>query len=265
MKKILAVLVTFLCICQANAQAGISVSPGRMYFKMGTGASSSQFISVTNPTEKDLEIGVSFSDWQYEPSGNNVITEPGTLPTSCVDWIQILPASYFVLKPGETKQVEVLFKVPADADTSVPVHTAMVFFTQLNPGQSTDQRGAAIQVTVRMGVKVYHSFLQEAQPAMDFVDFTTATNEEKQKVLELKVENQGQTWADGKIKWELFNNSTGKKSTLPDSEFYSLPKDIRVFTQLIPAGLEKGNYTVSAILTYGENDVIKIAELDLSI
>ena len=265
MKKFLLALAGILLVNLAHAQAGISVTPGRLYYKLSTGTSGTQSLNVTNPTEKELEVGVSFSDWEYESSGNNKIVEAGSLPTSCSDWIQVLPASYFLLKPGETKEVQILLNVPQGADTTVPVHTAMIFFTQLNPGKATDQRGAAIQVTVRMGVKVYHSFTQSAEVALDFTDFTSYTDPNNDKVIEVSIENQGKLWAEGKLKWELFNNSTGKKSTLREIEIYTLPKDLRVVKQLLPKDLEKGDYTISAILTYGETDVIKIAELEFSL
>lgn len=265
MKKFLLVFFTVITTMVMQAQAGISVSPGRLYYKLASGASGKQTVNVTNPTEKELEVGVSFSDWEYDPSGSNKIAETKTLATSCTDWIQILPSSYFVVQPGETKQVEVVFNVRANADTKIPVHTGMIFFTQLNPGKAKDQNGAAIQVTVRMGVKVYHSFVQQSTPLLEIIDFTSSADEANNKIVELKLENPGTTWADGKVKWELFNNSNGKKTTLRDTEFYTLPKDIRVIKQILPNDLSKGNYTLSAIVTYGENDVIKIAELEFSL
>jgi hypothetical protein len=265
MKKILFAIVLFIFISEVNAQAGISVSPGRLYYKLAEGGSGSQRVSLTNPTDREVEVGVSFSDWGYEPSGINLITDANTLPTSCVNWIQISPASYFVLKPYETKDVEVLFKVPPTADTNVPVHTAMIFFTQLNPGKTTGENGAAIQVTVRMGVKVYHSFQQKTDSALEIDDFGSFADESGNKFIELKVANQGKIWADGKVKWELFNNTNGKKSSLSETDFYTLPNDIRVIQQALPGNLEKGNYTISAIVTYGESDTIKIAELEFTL
>lgn len=265
MKSLILSIAVFFIVNKLQAQAGISVSPGRLYYKAGIGATNSQFISLTNPTDRELEVGVSFSDWEYEPSGNNKIAESGTLKTSCVDWIQVLPASYFLLKPGETKEVEVRMKVPANADTNVPVHTAMIFFTQLNPGKASDQNGAAIQVTVRMGVKIYHSFFQKNETKLEFADFTSYSDEQNNKFLELHIENIGNVWTDGKIKWELFNNNTGNKTIIKESDFYTLPKDVRVIKQQLPSTLQKGQYTVSAILTYGENDIIKIAELEFNL
>ncbi|QEE49450.1 hypothetical protein FUA48_07595 [Flavobacterium alkalisoli] len=266
MKNFLLVIVLFfISVNTAFSQAGISVTPGRLYYRTGKGNSVSQFVKITNPTEKELEIGASFSDWEYEESGKNQILDANTLKTSCSDWIQILPSSFLVIKPGETKQVEIILKVPQDANAEIPVHTSMIFFTQLNPGKTTDKNGASIQVTVRMGVKIYHSFQQENESIIEFVDFLSYADDDNNKVLELKIENQSKIWADGTIKWELFNNSTGKKTILKESEFYTLPGNIRSLKQVLPTDLPKGDYTVSAILTYGEKDVIKIAELEFSL
>lgn len=219
MKKLILTLVLTLSILMAWPQAGISVSPGRLYYKLGLGNSAAQFIDIANPNDKELEVGVSFNDWNYETSGTNHIVESNSLPTSCVDWIQVLPSSHFVLKPGETKRVEVLLKVPPKADMAIPVHNAMIFFTQLNPGKVTSQSGATIQVTVRMGVKVYHSFVQTATPIIEIVDLKNFLDDQKNKRVSLKIANNGAIWADGKVKWELFNNTTGEKSTLTESEF----------------------------------------------
>lgn len=265
MKKFFLAIMLFLSANTVFAQAGISLTPGRLYYKFGKGASGSQFIKITNPTNKELEIGASFSDWSYEEDGKNQILDANTISTSCSNWIQILPSSYFIIKPGETKEIEIILKVPQNADESIPVHNSMIFFTQLNPGKTTDKNGASIQVTVRMGVKIYHTFNKESEALIDFVDFLSYADEQGNKILELKVENQSKIWADGTVKWELFNNSTGKKTVLKESEFYTLPGNIRSLKQILPEDLPKGDYTVSAILTYGEKDVIKIAELEFSL
>ena len=221
MKQLFLTLFLILSIPATWSQAGISVTPGRLYYKLGLGESSSQVIKLMNPNDKELEIGVSFSDWNYENSGANHILESNSLPNSCVNWIQVLPSSYFVIQPGETKEIEILFKVPTDADTDIPVHNAMVFFTQLNPGQAKDESGAAIQVTVRMGVKIYHSFSQKTEPVIEIADFKNYIDTDKAKFVKLQIANNSTIWADGKVKWELFNNNTGKKSHLNETDFFT--------------------------------------------
>ncbi len=265
MKQLFLTLFLILITPFTWSQAGISVTPGRLYYKLGIGESSSQIIKLMNPNETELEIGVSFSDWNYENSGANHILESNSLPNSCVNWIQVLPSSYFVIQPGETKEVEILFKVPNDANTELPVHNAMVFFTQLNPGHAKDESGAAIQITVRMGVKIYHSFVQNTEPLIEIADFKNCTDEDKNRFVKLQIKNTSAIWTDGKIKWELFNNDTGKKSSCNETDFFTLPNDLRELNFLLPKDLKKGKYTISAQLSYGETDVIKVAELELEL
>jgi P pilus assembly chaperone PapD len=265
MKKIFFLTVLLLCFSiDINAQAGIAVTPGRVYFKLLPGAENTHQIKVTNPTDRELEVGVSFSDWNYNNEGGNNIQAAGTLDNSCSDWIQVLPETYFILEPRETRDVEVYMNVPANADTEMPVRTSMIFFTQLNPGQPGAGRGPGIQVTVRMGVKIYHTFEQQSINELDIEDFKQYTNDKEDDILELHVRNTGKIWTNGVVNWELFNQDTGKKTKLNEKEFYTLPNDLRHVTQELPEGLEPGNYTATAIVTYGESDIINIAEKDFT-
>ncbi|MDR6300480.1 fimbrial biogenesis chaperone [Mesonia maritima] len=267
MKKAIGLLVLLLFSVTSTvfAQAGIAVTPGRVYYNLDQGAEGSQVIKVTNPTNTELEIGVSFSDWNYLPSGSNNIKEAGTLENSCTDWLQILPDTYFVLEAGETKNVEVAMKVPADVDKTLPVRTSMIFFTQLNPGKAQDQEGASIQVTVRMGVKIYHSFNTQSSSELEIVDFKNYKDEQENKIVQINVKNSGDIWTSGTVEWEIFNKNTGKTQTLAKKEFHTLPNDLREIKQILPEDLKSGDYTISAILTYGDSDTINIAELDFSL
>lgn len=261
----LFIFLSFNFSTYCYAQTGIAVSPGRVFFHEPPGGNDTQYIKLTNPTNKELEIGVSFSDWNYDKNGTNQLMEAGSLDISCTDWIQVQPGTYFVLEPRETKNVEVLFNVPEDPDTSIPVRTGMLFFTQLNPGQARDQTGASIQVTVRMGVKIYHSFREKSSSDLEITGFKNYLGEKNEKIMELTVENTGELWTNGKVKWELFHKNTGHKISLKESSFHTLPGDKRFIKQVLPKDLRKGNYTLSAIVTYGEKDVLKIAELDFTL
>lgn len=267
MRKCLFLPLLLLLILSSDlfGQAGISVSPGRVYFHEAPGGDDTQVIQVTNPTNRELEVGISFSDWNYSRDGSNQLADAGSLDISCTDWIQVPSGTYFVLQPKETKQVEVAFDVPEDVNTSIPARTGMLFFTQLNPGQSTDASGAAIQVTVRMGVKIYHAFTDNPRNKLEITGLRNLLNSQNERMVELEVKNTGDIWSKGSVKWEVFNEQTGKKINLNEKIFHTLPGDIRSIRQVLPEDMKSGNYTVSAIVTYGENDVIKIAELDFSL
>jgi hypothetical protein len=245
-----------------SAQSGISVSPSRLYYNnTGTGAKTQKVI-ISNPNDKPLQVGVSVSDWAYDSLGNNRIVDAGKLPNSCAGAVKVLEGSFFTLKPHEEKQLTVQFSSAALKKSAIdPYHTAMLFFTQLNPGASNATNGAAIKVTVRMGVKIYHTANPDEKPLLEITNLKDKATAEGGKTLHLSLVNNGKIWADGQCKWEMLNTATGTKTSLPETPFYTLPGDKRILKKELPASLPKGKYTATAIVTYGKDKEIKVAEL----
>lgn len=251
------------------AQAGMTVSPGKLYFKLSPGGSATQKIVVSNPNSRELEIGVSMNDWNYDTLGNNQTFDAGTLKNSGASWVQVMPGSYFTLQPNEKRELDIIFTVPNDANTSIPVHTAMLFLTQLNPGDGRAADGTSIKVSVRMGVKIYHTFSQAEERGLEVTNFTDVLPPKEDKTgaggfLELNLENTGKMWLEGKVKWEILNTQTGSKFKLEDQEIFSLPGDTRIVRQALPANIAKGKYTATAIINYGNKDELKLVELEFA-
>ncbi len=262
----ICIAASFLFSCIAtdlNAQAGVSISPSRLYYNGSPNGLKAQKIIVTNPSDKPLELGVSIADWNYDSLGNNVLYDAGKLPISCANALKILPGSFFTLKPNEQKELSVQFNNAIKRNANATVQTAMIYITQLNAGQATKTNGASIKVTVRVGVKVYFTNNPDEATALDVINFKDAsTSSANEKELELTIQNSGKIWGDGKVKWELLNTSTGNKTYLDEFEFYSLPGDKRIIRTKLPSNLAKGKYTATSIVTYGKNKDIKVAELE---
>jgi hypothetical protein len=265
-------LVLFFTSQLVLAQAaGLTSSPARLYYRLPIGATGSQKVQVSNPNSKVLEVGVSLGDWEYDRLGNNRLLDPETLKNSCAGWIKVLPGSYFTLMPNENKELTINLTVPPSVDKTIPVHTAMIYLSQLNPGNMTTGTGAALKVSVRMGVKVYHSFTLEDERSIEVVDFmdkketvkSTSNGKSMQlSLLEINLENTGKIWLEGTITWELINVGTGEKIKIKDQDFYSLPGDKRTIRKELPDDLKKGKYSATAIINYGSKDELKVIELE---
>lgn len=242
------------------AQTGISVSPPRTYFTLGPGKSETKKILISNPSKSQaLELSVSFNDWEYDSLGNNVIVDAGKLATSCAEWIDILPQSFFSIAPGASHEIDVRIRVPENLSDSVPVHTAMIFITQINPSDGVNEQGANIKIAVRSGVKIYHRNSVKRDPNIDVQNF--AYNKANPNQLKFSYANIGNVWTDGTISCELLNQETGKKIKLNDVVFYSMPGDKRnVFLEL-PEGLSPAKYIATAIVDYEYAASVKMAEL----
>lgn len=268
MKKLICLFLAFTLTAfhhELLAQAGMTVSPGKLYFKLSPGATATQKIVVSNPNNKELEIGVSMNDWDYDTLGNNQTYDAGTLKNSGSSWVQVMPGSYFTLQPNEKRELDIIFTVPTNANTSIPVHTAMLFLTQLNPGDARAEDGTSIKVSVRMGVKIYHAFSQVEEKDIEVVNFTDilpAKGDKNGGFLELYFQNTGKIWLEGKVKWEVLNTQTGNKTKLDDQDIFSLPGDKRIMRQVLPASITKGKYIATAIINYGNKDELKLVELE---
>ncbi|MDQ0477956.1 molecular chaperone [Chryseobacterium sp. MDT2-18] len=251
--------VLLLCSAFLKAQTGLEVTPPRNYFGSAAGESSTKKIIVTNSSKTSpLTLTVSFSDWQYDDNGNNIMANPGTLPNSCSNWISVQPQSYFSLGPGESKEIEVTVTPPSPRTDTLNVHTAMLYITQTNPIDSYNEHGALIKVSLRNGVKIYHRYNNPSHSNVEFTDFKF---DKKSNKLELSLDNKGNIWTDGPIATELINQSDGKKYQLEDQIIYTLPGDQRSVPIPLPKDLKPGKYIATSTFSYGDDDMIKMAEL----
>ena len=261
-----AFLLASVSTIQVSAQSGISVSPSRLYYNNTAAGAKTQKVIISNPTDKPLQVGVSVSDWAYDSVGNNRIVDAGKLPNSAAAAVKVLEGAFFTLKPHEEKKLTVQFSSSSIKKTATePYHTSMLFFTQLNPGAAATTNGAAIKVTVRMGVKIYHINNPEETPILMITNLKDRSGADGGKTLILSMANSGKIWADGQCKWELLNSATGVKTSLSESPFYTLPGDSRKLKKELPANLPKGKYTATAIVTYGKDKEIKVAELEFAL
>jgi P pilus assembly chaperone PapD len=263
MNKLLLLFCFF--IFQVQAQTGISVSPPRVYFESNSGSSSSstQKVTVTNVSQKNsLDLAVSLGDWEYDEKGDNIMYPANTLKNSCANWISVKNSdNYFTLAPGERKELEVTvtpIKTPTDTLSS---HTAILYVSQMNPVDDLDSKGANIKVSIRSGIKIFHTFSNSLTKKVEIEDlkFDQSTNN-----LNLKFNNQSAIWVDGKISTEIINVKTGKKIKVDDVIFYTLPGNLRKLSIPITEAFEKGSYTASVIIDYGDSSQLEMAELNFN-
>lgn len=261
MKKVLILIYFLFFRILLFSQTGISVSPPRIYFETTNGQSATQKVIVTNVSSDNvLDLSLSLGDWEYDRNGENMIYEAETLLNSAASWITVKKEdTYFSLKPGEKKEIEISLTAPNTNNDTLDVHTAMFYVTQMNPIDDLDQKGATIKVSVRSGIKIFHRFIETTHRK---IEIQNVLYKKDQKQLLLIFENTGNIWSDGKIFIDLLNTKTGKKETLNTTVFYSMPGNIRDIYFDLPKNLEANTkYTATLIIDYGDENTIEMAEL----
>jgi hypothetical protein len=246
------------------SQTGISVSPPRTYFTVNPGGSETKKILINNPSSTNtLELSVSLNDWEYDQMGTNVILDAGQSETSSASWINILPQSFFSLAPNASYELGVQLNVPENADSSVPVHTSMLYITQINPTDGINEQGANIKIAVRSGVKIYHRYDVVKDANIEIENFAY-NKKEQPNHLKLSFTNEGNIWTDGTVNCELLNQDTGAKVKLADVVFYTMPGNKRDLFLQLPEGLAPAKYIATAIVDYEGAASVKLAELSFN-
>jgi P pilus assembly chaperone PapD len=245
------------------AQTGVSVSPPRLYFESGLGNSNTQTVTVTNVSAKNsLDLAVSLGDWEYSEKGENMMAAAGTLPNSCAGWVSVKKEdNYFTLAPGERKDIDVTITVPNSLSDQLLAHTAVLYVSQMNPVDDVDSKGSSIKVSIRSGIKIFHKLPSAKNKKMEISNLTYVKSK---STLELTFSNLGDVWEDGKILTDLVNIQNGKKTSLPSIIFYTMPGNKREVSIPLPAGLEKGKYTASVLIDYGDRDNLELGELNFA-
>ncbi len=258
-------ILLLLVISQVTlAQTGLTVSPPRLYFESSKGQSTNQKVTITNVSSSNtLDLAVSLGDWQYDTSGENITLEPNTLNSSCASWVTVKKEdSYFSLKPGEKKELEVILTNPLKAKDTLSVHSAILYVSQMNPIDDVDPNGAKVKVSVRSGVKIYHKQMGNSQRK---IEIQNAVYQNDKKLFLLQIENKGNIWGDGKVFVDILDQSTGKKTSLPATIFYTMPGNKRDIFFSIPESLTKAKkYLATFLIDYGDENTIEMAELQFT-
>lgn len=265
MKKLFFILLhALVCMfCHLYAQTGVSVSPPRVYFESGLGNSSTQKVTVTNVSSRSsLDLAVSVGDWEYNEKGENIMSAANTLPASCAGWVSVKKEdNYFTLAPGQSKDIDVTLTVPGTLSDKLFTHTAVLYVSQMNPVDDVDSKGANIKVSIRSGIKIFHKLPAAKNKKLEIRNLAYGKSG---RTLDLSFDNLGDVWADGKISTDLVNTRTGKKTALDNIVFYTMPGNKREISIPLPGGLEKGKYTASVIIDYGDRDNLELGELNFT-
>lgn len=261
-KQAIFFLSVFLFPVYLFSQVGISVSPPRVYYTLNPGETGSQKVLVSNVSrEHPLNLSLTLGDWEYDNYGNNLMFAPDTLDNSCAGWLSLPGGMYMTLEPGENREVDLTMAVPAELDRDANVQTAMLFITQMNPVDGVDTQGAAIKINVRQGIKIYR---KGGTPEIRKVEIENLAYDKETNSLALFFSNGGNIWINGRVSTSLFNQTTGKESNVEAIDFYTMPGDRRIMQILFPHELEKGRYTATVMLDYGDRTTIEAAELQFS-
>lgn len=264
MKYIMMTVFVLLCT-RIQAQMGIAASPMQLSFDAQPGSTQTLPLTLNNPSGNQITVTATLADWYRDSTGSIVYTKTTAALNSCTDWLKIFPGTEFVLKPGESKPVTVMITVPPNAAQRCT--NSMLLFTQLDKQPIPQKNGVVINLAVRVGIQIYHVPPGLNRKEIDIVQFTDTLFQENNivsKQLFLRLKNSGQLSTEGKASIELTHLGTGHKTSLPAISFFTLPGAVRQIKVPLTGSLPPGRYSAVALVDYGEDQELRIGELEFT-
>jgi hypothetical protein len=251
---------------------GIQVSPVKLFFNLNPNESKTQLVGVTNQSDKSKLFEVSLSDWYRDSLGDKIYASPGSLPSSCSEWISIRP-SVLELKANEKKDIEVQMNRPASGNSDFnKAKSSMLFIKEIKEKESIQDPKIRMEsrmiIEYRLGVHIYQSPLNNTLTNVDIDQLKFLSSEKNPKDwgdIILKLNNNGSQISESVIKIILTNNINGDEVQLGPANISMMPETKRIVKINIPRSVPSGNYSVVTIVDSGVEYELKIAELEINL
>lgn len=243
----------------------LEVSPGTLSFSTNPGSSQTQQISLRNKGNTEQSYIFNLSDWLTDESGEVKYFSPGTTPRSCADWITVSPA-LVTLQPNESATINVTMLVPNDdPSTKWAVLFIQSAVEQTGPKAVDKDIALGVQLALRIAVTIYQSPTSNTLYKGSIEGLTEVINEDNTRTYSSRVFNLGDKVLNCKVYFTISNLETAEEFTSTPLEFSLLPETNKPVKYTLDQALEKGNYSVAAILDYGYGNELEGVQLDIEV
>jgi len=254
MRKIALILaLAYLVYGPASvlAQTAVAIDPPAAIYKAEPGQEITASILVANPGSQAARVRVSLGDWMYQPDGQPVYLDPGSLPESASPWITFSPAE-FLLAGHEKKIVRYTIKVPNQAEAGT--HWSVLFLQGEDPNV---QPGANIAT---FKLRVAHTIYVNVPPVNwdgEILGIAAVPPDKPDKPVAIAIQyantGNGAYAVTGKL--EVRSASGEVVGSAEIERTVVLPGATRVLLANFYGPINKGDYVILAVLNYGSETV----------
>lgn len=241
----------------------LGVYPTTLDFKLSPGQSEAQVISLSNGSPDKVQFRIYLNDWVRDSSGGHAYFEPATQPRSCARWLSF-DKNFIELQPGESTQLTVQMKVPADDETANQMKWSMLFVETIeeNVSRNDENAQATVRNLLRVGVHVYQTPPTASEKAIEVLDLKK--NPEILNAYDLVCKNAGDVMIECKAYIELAGPN-GEQEKLDFIEFPMFPGQVRNVTFELPKNLPDGKYNALGVLDAGDDLSLEAIESNIEV
>jgi hypothetical protein len=252
-------------------ETGVAVSPSTLRFNVKPGTLQTKNIKVTNDTRKKQIFQVIFLDYGADKEGKGESVRSKYDMYSLSKYIVVNP-TLLELGPREQKTISVTVDIPPGDSMAISMWTIMEIDQVLDreklelPNSSGNTVGMGVKNSFGFGIHIYQNPPNVIVSNVEITDLKYNSNKEKNtNQIYMKAKNAGTGIAYCMYYLELTNLITGKTSKLKVKQFAVFPGYTNELNYDIPKDLEKGSYSVMAVLDFGNKDELQTAEMEFKL
>ncbi len=146
--------LTAALLVAALATSGVALQITQLEFQftLRPGEERQFSFQVRNDGQSTQRISTELGDWERTPTGEHRFLEPGTLPRSLTEWLEVYPRS-FTLGPDEVQEVSGTLRIPSSDHHPVGGSHWGIIFVQGEP-RLQEHEGTMVLAVERFGGKV---------------------------------------------------------------------------------------------------------------
>ena len=228
------------------------VAPVKLNFSVEPGQSKSRIITLKNHSSTNQTFVAVLGDFLPQKDGGNKTLSANSTSFSCADWITISP-SFFELAPNEEKELAITMQVPVGNFSS---RWAMIYFrTAQEQTTFSADKGlrTGVSVSSQIAVKVIQSPSSNTNYSVKIDKLKEITKEnDTARVFSANIENIGDKITNCRVFLIVSNIKTAEEIQFDPVEIQIFPKTLRVVNLRFPKVLPKGDYSLAAVLDYGD-------------
>lgn len=253
------IISTISTLCSVDAQ-GVSMSPTRLFFTGNPGDTVTETVILSNSSDQDYTLSISYKDWRRDEDGNKLYFEPGSLKRSNASWISTTESTLNI-PPESSTEVLVTMQIPEELPNTT-VTNSMMFFTQI-PRQSDEasvQSGIGIITLFEFGLHLYYTPAENTTKSLEITNMEEVHDKEFQNQnVVISIRNDGNVVNDATVEFELTNTDTGSEIKMEPNPISMMPEAEQVVRFPLPEDLS-GNYLGVAIIKMAGSNDIRVGE-----
>ncbi|MGM0497784.1 MAG: hypothetical protein ACQESJ_07685 [Bacteroidota bacterium] len=267
MKKI-ALLTGILILLTGNVWAqDIEVAPIRVNFTANPQESETKAITVKNHGNSKESVVLKFRDYITYKDGSKKTLPAESSDNSIAKWITMNP-SYLEINPNESQTVQLNFQAPDDDYTSKWGILSVSTAKEQTSFSADKETTAGISLYGRIDVYLTYT-PQSEQGANKRVKISnlkeTTTEEDSVRTFSVHIDNLGNTIVPCKVYLLASNMNTLEEKRLATQEIQAYPQTSRTLELELPDTLKSGEYSLSAILDYGNSDALEGTQISIEV